>query len=67
MNDWKDDDTVTTTYRTLAKASAEAFQMGEVTERDRIVKLLEQSLFADRGLGNVRLVDLISLIQSTSK
>jgi hypothetical protein len=37
---WKEDDTVTTTYRTLAKASAEAFEMGEGTERLRVLNIL---------------------------
>jgi hypothetical protein len=47
MSEWKNDDTVVTTYRTIAQASAEAFEMGAKKERERIIEMLETVSFVD--------------------
>ena len=36
-------------------------------ERERIIALLESNLFTDKGLGNIRVSDLISLIKGDKK
>jgi hypothetical protein len=42
---------------------ATAVRVGRDAERNRIIALLEDNLFTDKGLGNVRVSDLINLIK----
>ena len=42
MSDWKDDDEVTTTYGSIQLSLSQAHSAGIKTERERIIKLLEE-------------------------
>lgn len=43
MSAWKDDDEVTTTYGSIQLSLEQAHSAGIKTERERIIKLLEQA------------------------
>ena len=47
MSEWKEDDSVVTTYRTLEMATAEAFEAGAKQERERIIKMFETTSFVE--------------------
>ncbi len=44
MSGWKDDDEVTTTYGSIQLSLEQAHAAGVKTERERIIKLLEQQI-----------------------
>jgi len=64
MSGWKDDDAVTITYRTLRQAQAEA----AAAEQERIIKLLEAELNAERAamgavLSDEPFIDMTALFE----
>lgn len=59
MSDWKDDDEVTTTYGSIQLSLEQAHAAGVKTERDRIIKLLEEQDVCD-------FCEIIALIKGES-
>ena len=60
MSDWKDDDEVTTTYGSIQLSLEQAHAAGVKTERDRIIKLLEEQDVCD-------FCEIIALIKGENK